>query len=273
MILMSNSPVITLKKGKYLAPKYQTHDFGYILFSKTYNEIAEAPPVWHKHENPMVSMVLYGGNLESRKNKQISRSNGSINFYHAHEYHKNDYRVFPSVHLGIEVEQTFLKRYSYNESSIENALLNSQEATFLLLKLLHEASINDDTSTSTSEMLLLSFLETSKREYLAENPSSWMNLVKEILNDNWNISMSLMELGHQVGVHPVTISKNFRKFFNCTYGEYMRKIRVQKAVELILLKKYSLSEIAYECGFSDQSHFIRVFKSYTGILPKTIGKI
>lgn len=269
----NDNPVIALEKGNYLAPKFETHDFGNILISKTRNDIGNRTALWHKHENPMVSMVLYGGNLEFRENRQIERSNGSINFYHAHEYHKNDYRVFPSVHLGVEIEKSFLSEYAYQESSVKQAFQKGQEATFLLLKLLNEASVGDNTSATSSEMMLLSFLENTRADDTLASSARWMSVVRDILNDKWNTHLSLVDLGNLAGVHPVTISKNFKKYFNCTFGEYIRRLRVKKAIDLILLKKHSLSEIAYECGFSDQSHFIRVFKRYTGTLPKAIEKI
>jgi transcriptional regulator GlxA family with amidase domain len=52
-------------------------------------------------------------------------------------------------------------------------------------------------------------------------------------------------------------------FDNLSFGESIRKLRIKKATELIKVSSYSLTEIAYLTGFSDQSHFTRIFKQHT----------
>ena len=104
------------------------------------------------------------------------------------------------------------------------------------------------------------------------NPQ-WARLLRSILNDRWNENILLHELASLVQVHPVTISKFFPKYFRCTLGEYVRKLRIEKATTLILKSQLSLTDIAHQCGFFDQSHFIRVFKQTTGFLPNTYKKI
>lgn len=103
--------------------------------------------------------------------------------------------------------------------------------------------------------------------------TSGSNRLKEILQDEWNQNHSLSDLSIRLGVHPVTISKYFSRYFGCTFGEYMRKIRVDRSLFFIRNTHYSLTEIAFLCGFSDQSHFIRVFKQYTGLYPKYFQKL
>jgi AraC-like DNA-binding protein len=49
--------------------------------------------------------------------------------------------------------------------------------------------------------------------------------------------------------------------------EYIRKKRIEKAIELMSDRSISLTEIAYLTGFSDQSHFTRIFKKFTGSNP------
>jgi AraC family transcriptional regulator len=53
------------------------------------------------------------------------------------------------------------------------------------------------------------------------------------------------------------------------FGPYIRNLRIEKSIQLLIAKKLTLSEIAYECGFADQSHFIRCFKDAMGMTPLT----
>ncbi|WP_407933708.1 helix-turn-helix domain-containing protein [Aquimarina algiphila] len=50
-------------------------------------------------------------------------------------------------------------------------------------------------------------------------------------------------------------------------------MKIDRSLDLLKSKQHSLTEIAYICGFSDQSHFTRVFKSISGYLPKEYTKV
>ena len=122
-------------------------------------------------------------------------------------------------------------------------------------------------SSLSIQSLILELL--SKPESPAKkNPPAWVNPLSHLLQDHWNEEMSLSQIAQLLQVHPVTISKNFRKYFGCTLGEYRRRLKIEHSIGLIKTTQASLSQIAVECGFADQSHFIRNFKSNTGYLPK-----
>jgi AraC family transcriptional regulator len=102
---------------------------------------------------------------------------------------------------------------------------------------------------------------------------SWVRRVKEMIHDRWIEKLSLKELSQAAGVHPVTLSKTFPKYFRFTLGQYMRLVKIEKSICLIRQTQIPLTEIAHKCGFSDQSHFIRTFKTATGFLPKDLKKL
>jgi AraC-like DNA-binding protein len=98
----------------------------------------------------------------------------------------------------------------------------------------------------------------------------WAIELKEIIQDqiDTNLSLSLKEISQEVNVHPAYLSREFSKHFdNLSFGEYIRKLRIEKAISLLQTSKHSLSEIAYLTGFSDQSHFTRIFRKITGTSP------
>ncbi len=259
---------VFLKKGHYLAPKYQTANFDDLLVGVTKYKSPTATGVWHSHEKPMISFVLYGSNTEYRKGKITERTAGSVNYYHAYEQHKNEYRQFPSKHISLELDAAFLTKYHYTEEHIEFAVKNSQEAAFTFLKLMNEALADDIQSPHSVEMLFIDFIENRSISHEDTPLPLWMKTVRDVLNDRWNETISLNELAHHVAVHPTTISKYFRRYFRCTLGEYTRKLKVKRSFEIMRNANYSLTETAFMCGFSDQSHFTRTFKAMTGCLPK-----
>ena len=268
-----NPTVLTLEKGHYLAPVYNTYKAGDLLLGVTEYKSPIETGLWHNHESPLISCVLIGANLENRKGKTIERTPGSVNFYHAYESHRNIYNKFPSKHLSIEVGGKFLNQFDLTEQKLELSFKKSNSLTFTFIKILREVLIGDNQSLSSVEMLFLELIKTSSSIKSQRTFPIWMTTIKEILNDRWNENISLQELSNEVGVHPITISKHFSNYFFCTLGEYTRRLKIEKAIELMHSSNASLTEIAFICGFSDQSHFIRVFKSLTRFLPKDYRKL
>lgn len=103
----------------------------------------------------------------------------------------------------------------------------------------------------------------------------WAKELKEIIQDqiDTNLTLSLKEISQSLNVHPSYLSREFSKYFdNLSFGDYIRKLRIEKSIALLKDPKYSLAEIAYLTGFSDQSHFNRVFKNNTGKTPSAYRK-
>jgi hypothetical protein len=103
----------------------------------------------------------------------------------------------------------------------------------------------------------------------------WAKELKEIIQDqiDTNLTLSLKELSESLNVHPSYLSREFSKYFdNLSFGDYIRKLRIEKSIGLLKDPKYSLAEIAYLTGFSDQSHFNRTFKLHMGKNPSVYRK-
>lgn len=103
----------------------------------------------------------------------------------------------------------------------------------------------------------------------------WALELKEIIQDqiDTNLSLSLKEISGELNVHPAYLSREFSKYFdNLSFGEYIRKLRIGKAIQFLENSDYSISEIAYLTGFSDQSHFTRIFKKSMDQNPSTYKK-
>lgn len=102
---------------------------------------------------------------------------------------------------------------------------------------------------------------------------AWAQELKELIQDHIDTNLSLKELSKGLEISPSYLSREFSKYFeDLSFGEYIRKLRIEKALELIQTSDYSLTEIAYLTGFSDQSHFNRIFKKHTGKNPSAFKK-
>ena len=112
-----------------------------------------------------------------------------------------------------------------------------------------------------------------KQKASQKKTPDWVKELKEIIQDQIDTNISLTEISKSLDINASYLSREFSKHFNnLSFGEYIRKLRIEKAIELISTNTCSLTEIAYLTGFSDQSHFTRIFKQHTGQSPSAYKK-
>lgn len=112
-----------------------------------------------------------------------------------------------------------------------------------------------------------------KQKAAKKKTPDWVKELKEIIQDQVDTNLSLTDISKSLDINPSYLSREFsRHFDNLSFGEYIRKLRIEKAIELMNIKDYSLTEIAYLTGFSDQSHFTRIFKQHSGKNPSAYRK-
>ncbi|MEP7233322.1 MAG: chromate resistance protein ChrB domain-containing protein [Ginsengibacter sp.] len=108
-----------------------------------------------------------------------------------------------------------------------------------------------------------------------KKPPPWVKELKEMIQDqvDTQFTFDLKKISTDLELNPSYLSREFSKYFgDLNFGEYIRKIRIEKAIDHIENSNYSLTEIAYLTGFSDQSHFTRIFKQHTGKNPSSFRK-
>lgn len=260
-----------LNTGEYSGEIIQKKRIDNVIITNTLYSTKKSNPEWHYHENLHICFVFQGGRAETRHSTKYTQKDGSIFFYHSEERHRWISPQAISKSANIEVELDFLKKYNFTETTIKEAIQKGVDSKTLILKMQGEMRTNEAANSLSIQTLLLDLL--SKQEVTSSRAiPKWVPVLSELLQDNWNEELTLPAIAKIVGVHPVTISKHFRKYFSCTLGEYRRKIKIERSLDLIKNSTLSLSEIAFHCGFSDQSHFIRNFKENTGFLPKAFRK-
>lgn len=119
------------------------------------------------------------------------------------------------------------------------------------------------------EQLLLQIYHQYLKQENTKKAPAWAEALREMIQDqlDTNMSLNLQQASQELEINPAYLSREFSKYFgNLSFGDYMRKLRVEKAIQL-MEADYSMTEIAYLTGFSDQSHFNRIFKKHTGQNP------
>lgn len=93
--------------------------------------------------------------------------------------------------------------------------------------------------------------------------------VVEFIDASLESTIRLRECAGKARLSASYFSHAFKVTFGTTVGHYIRRRRVERAQQLMLLSKEPLSQIALACGFSDQAHYCRVFRDVVGLSPNT----
>jgi len=129
------------------------------------------------------------------------------------------------------------------------------------------------TQSPVEDVLIEVYNKYIKQQSAKSKIPHWVKELKEIIQDQVDTNLTLNDVSKTLDVNPSYLSREFSKHFdNLNFGEYIRKLRIEKAIALIQNSKYTLTEIAYLTGFSDQSHFTRIFKQHTGKNPSFYRK-
>ena len=95
----------------------------------------------------------------------------------------------------------------------------------------------------------------------------WLPRVKERMHEGFRDRLRMSDLAREAGVHPVHLARVFRRFERRTPRAYQLHLQVRAACKLLRDPEWPLAAVAADCGFSDQSHFSRIFRRIAGTTP------
>ncbi len=230
---------------------------------------------WHYHENAYFTFILQGDLIEGNKKEVYNCSAGGLLF---HNWQESHYNIKPEGYtrgFHIELHHEMFDEMEFDISDLQGSFkIENPDVKLLAYRIFQETKINDDVAElSIHEFLFnaLSQLMRIEKDSQTKKPL-WVKKLREKLHDEFASKHSLKLLSEELGIHPAHLSRGFSKYFYCNFGEYIRKIRVEKALNLLSNKNLSLTQIAFDCGFSDQSHFARCFKRAKGTNPSEFRK-
>lgn len=264
-----------LKKGQFFGISKSITQFKGLTITETEYPAPVAVP-WHYHENPHFTFFMKGHVLEANKKHDCHCIPGSLIFHHCQDAHYDTKHSDYMHYFHVEFENKWFNTHELDISDFEgHHFFNHSPLKVLFQRIYQEVRIRDTASPVAIEGLLLqAFSQISRQsQKIKSGTPEWIKKLKEFIHDNCSRPMSLELLSRESGKTPVYLSQVFPKYFNATFGQYIRKARIDKATALLSDSHLPLAIIAYETGFSDQSHFIRCFKQIHGMTPTQYIKI
>lgn len=83
----------------------------------------------------------------------------------------------------------------------------------------------------------------------------------------WNRPINFESIAKEMSVSYVWLRKVFKEVMDVAPGQYQLNLKMEKAGQLLLETDFSISEVAYQCGFESLFHFSRLFRKKTNLSP------
>ena len=108
----------------------------------------------------------------------------------------------------------------------------------------------------------------TEREKVKTNNYAAIESTVAYIKENLTADLSLEALADRAGFSSIYFHKCFRASVGMTIREYVEAQRIKRATMLLVQSNMTLTEIAYECGFSSQSYFSFAFRRKMGMTPR-----
>ena len=99
-----------------------------------------------------------------------------------------------------------------------------------------------------------------------------MRVIFNFVRQNFQRQMSLNEVADLISMTPPALARYFKKNTGKTFTQFVNEYRLVHASKLLAEKPLSITEICFESGFNNFSHFNKLFKEYTGKSPSEYRK-
>ena len=248
---------------------WQTEFSGY-RFSRT-NHARGLVLEKHSHDLASINFVLEGRYVEKCTSTGGVFEKSELLFKPPGETHSNN---FGSSHASCLLIEFTSGRYADLEPHLpwlrRNFHATSPDATACAKRLLANLLSGCKSARIAAESSLLELLLTVDREIGRPERQipRWLEDVEEYIRQHKYEIDSLDDVARHAGVHVAHLSRQFRRYYARTVGEFIRNLKIDDAMYLLETTEMPIAEVAERCGFSDQSHLGRNMKIRHGVTPR-----
>ena len=92
---------------------------------------------------------------------------------------------------------------------------------------------------------------------------------KQVIEDNIYTNLSAEQLARLTNLSTSTFKREFKKIYDDTPANYLKNIRLDRAAELLTISDERITNISFNCGFSNLAHFSKCFHQKFNVSPTT----
>jgi len=240
----------------------------FILTEASYEARSRLPP--HAHERSYFCFVLQGVYTERYARRETLCKPSAVTFRAQDEPHEAILHDVDSRVFVVEISPRWIDMLRADSLSLRSAYeFCGGSAPRLCASLNREFHKTDTAAKLAIEGLAIELLADAARQHSTrvQPAPPWLRQAREMIIEHFPETLQLTQIAAAVGVHPVYLATTFREKFGVTIGEFVRKLRIERACDELTKGDLPLATIALQAGFADQSHFSKVFKTYVGTTP------
>lgn len=227
--------------------------------------VQQAP---HYDQWSRVSIILSGSLAEETKHASIRSNPLDIVFKSHRVQHENRFGASGAtvISMPFDLEELFMDGFRQTKLPFDWLWLQKKETLQHNVNLLDALAARDKT---TSNNILTDILaETNETQAIKEAPKS-LDKLRARIYDQPEENLDIADSARLLGMHPVYLARAYRKAFGVSPQEDRQLRRIKLASALLRDPSHTISTVAQDLGFYDQSHFCRVFKRYFRQSPNT----
>lgn len=142
-----------------------------------------------------------------------------------------------------------------------NALLHS-----------YEESHGNQLAPLGSLLLLLSCMQKTADRKKEDYSRQYFLQAQEYMDNNYSYDIKVSDIAHHVGIDRTYLYKIFIEQEGLSPKQYLLQHRIRAAAQMLCSTPYTITEIAFSCGFKDAPAFCNYFKRAIGMTPKMFRK-
>ena len=232
---------------------------------------ARSVPV-HSHEHLFFSLLLQGSYREFAGPRTFEYRPLTVVYHPEAFVHRDEIGADGGKFFIVEVSPDMLGRTETPPPALRSIRdLSGGPAVWAMVRLYREVLAGHTLPVSLEEQA--AELVDDVSGVAVENagqPPRWLDATYQLIDARYREPLTLGEFAKHAGVHPVHLSRVFRQHARQPIRAALHQRRVQHACRLLADGETSLSTIAIETGFVDQSHLTNVFRRITGMTPGAI---
>lgn len=248
------------------ATRGQFRGGGFVVSAVTHPDARVVP--LHIHANPFFSMLIRGHYREWFRGRHWDVRPLDMVLRPPLAEHQDEIGPGGAQFLCVDVAQSFWDALAEAGIRIEPRAFESRPMSGTALRLLREMCDQAPGWQAAAEMLIAELVAeyTAADDVPRRREPRWLGDATERLHQA-PLTASLSGIAAELGLHPVHVSRAFKRHRGMTLSRYLRGLRLHDATRAMLESAESLAALADGHGFADQSHLTRALQRETGWTP------
>lgn len=130
-----------------------------------------------------------------------------------------------------------------------------------------------DSLRANMHSLFILMARNPNQKHMEFLKNDYIEQAVDYMQKNFAGNITLSDIAKMCSVSPEHLSRTFKKETGFGFSEYLTHLRLKKAEYLLKNSTFSITDIAYQCGFEDSNYFSVVFKRNFGISPSAMRNI